>query len=396
MIPQIPQAYNAPASSAPPMAHESLACERPFLLWPVARREFYQTISVSVLLPLMWGVAVFGVRAALIILATLAAAGAIHFLLERFTIRGQLLTWNHTLAYAMIASGLLAPLVPWYWALVSGAGMTLLIWIAGLPGQQRFHIALLAPLVLTALVPMSGRWPVLVLDRLTIGDINHAVPARVYQWPQRSPKRGVDAVLLPRPDKVVEHTLEKIAVNPSGVHARRALRDMFALSLPSPPALLLGGVPGRIGTVGILAIILAGLYLSYRHILPPDAWALFLIAVLAGFIFGPLSSHTLHHEFWQSLGGLWFLPPERAIALLLYELCSSDFLFASVFILALPGTLPIEPLARRVFLILAGLTAAFLHRMALPLPPATVALLFLQPIAPTLDMLLHRRSWRLD
>ena len=374
----------------------SACCVRPFLLWPVARREFYQTISVSVLLPLLWGIAVFGFRASLIILATLAAAAVTHFILARFTVRGQLLTWNHTMAYAMISTGLTAPLVAWYWALAMGAGVVILIWIAGLPGKQRFHIALLAPLALTAILPLAGRWPVLVLDHLTIGDIGKAIPAQIYRWPQRSPQRGVDAVLLPRPEQVIQRTLGKIAGDPTGVRSRIALRNMFAMDLPSPPTLLLGGVPGRIGTVGIFAIIIAGLYLAYRHILPPDAWALFLIAVLAGLIFGPLSPRMLHHEFWQSIGGLWYLPPERAMALLLYELCSSDFLFASVFILALPGTLPIEPLARKVFLVLAGIAAALLHRIAIPLPPATVALLLLQPIAPALDMLLHRRSWLMD
>ena len=377
-------------------AHQRAGEERPFLSWPVARKEFYQTISVSVLLPLLWGIAVFGFRASVIILATLATAGCTHFLLARFTDRGKLLSWNHTMAYAMIASGLTAPLIAWYWALVMGASMVMLIWIAGLPGKQRFHIALLAPLALTAIFLPAGRWPVLVLDHLTIGDIEQSIPAQIYRWPRRSPHKGVDAVLLPRPEQVIQHTLGKIAGNPSGVRARIALQNMFAMNLPSPPTLLLGGVPGRIGTVGIFAIIIAGLYLSYRHILPSDAWGLFLVAVLAGLIFGPLSPRVLHHEFWQSIGGLWYLPPERAIALLFYELCSSDFLFASVFILALPGTLPIEPLARKVFLVLAGIAAALLHRIAIPLPPATVALLLLQPISPALDMLLHRRSWLLN
>ncbi len=385
-----------PGPAAHQMAQHHAGGERPFLSWPVARREFYQTISVSMLLPLLWGVAVFGFRAAVIILATLAAAGVTHYLLARFTMRGKLLTWNHTLAYAMVGSGLTAPLLPWYWAPVMGASMVLLIWIAGLPGKQRFHIALLAPLALTAILLPAGRWPVLVLDHLTIGDIDKSIPAQIYRWPKRSPGRGVDAVLLPRPEQVIQHALRKVAGDPAGVQAHIALQSMFAMNLPSPPTLLLGGVPGRIGTVGIFAIIIAGLYLSYRHILPPDASALFLIAVLVGLIFGPLSPRVLHHEFWQSIGGLWYLPPERSIALLFYEVCSSDFIFASVFILALPGTLPIEPLARKVFLVMAGLAAALLHRIAIPLPPATVALLLLQPISPALDMLLHRRSWLLN
>ncbi len=390
--PPIPDTPGPAPTAAPPNVGEG----RPFLSWPVARREFYQTISVSVLLPLLWGIAVFGFRVAAIILTTLAAAGFAHFLLARFTERGKLLSWSHTIAYTMIASGLTAPLLAWYWAPVMGASIVMLIWIAGLPGKQRFHIALLAPLALTAIFLPAGRWPVLVLDHLTIGDIDRSIPAQIYRWPQRSPQRGVDAVLLPRPEQVIQRTLGKIADNPAGLQARVALENMFAMNLPSPPTLLLGGVAGRIGTVGIFAIIIAGLYLSYRHILPPKAWALFLIAVVVGLILGPLSPRVLHHEFWQSIGGLWYLPPERSIALLFYELCSSDFLFASVFILALPGTLPIEPVARNVFLVIAGITAALLHRMAIPLPPATAALLLLQPISPGLDMLLHRRPWLLE
>ncbi len=369
--------------------------ESPFLVWPVARREFYQTIGLSLLLPLLWGIVVFGFRAALIILATLVAAAATHFFLARYTTRGRLLTWNHTLTYAMIAASLTAPLVPYLWALAAGVCVTLLIWIAGLPGRQRFQIALLAPLALSAMLPLPGRWPVLVLDRLAIGDIHHSIATHRYTWPKRSPVAGVDAVSLPRPEQVIQQTERKIAPNPSGRRAGRALRTMFAINLPSPPALLMGGVPGLIGTVGIFAIILAGLFLSYRNILPPGAWGLFLVSVLAGLVFGPLSGHVLHHEFWQSLGGLWYLPPERAMTLLFYEMGSADFLFASVFLLALPGTLPIEPMARRVFLVLAGIAAALLHRLAIPIPPATVAILFLQPVGPVLDMFLHRRSWLL-
>ena len=173
------------------------------------------------------------------------------------------------------------------------------------------------------------------------------------------------------------------------------MRAVFAMSLPAPTALILGGVSGWIGTVGLLAIFISGLYLSYRHILRPDSWAIFLGAVLIGLVFGPLSPYVFHHDFWQSLGGVWYLPPERAIALLFYEIGSSDFIFASVFVLAMPGTLPVEPPARWVFLIIAGLAAALIHRLDVPVPPATTVLLLMQPLSPAMDMLLHKPTWAL-
>lgn len=383
---------NLPLSTAPARASVSAA---PYLFWPVARREFYQSIAYSALLPLAWGLAVFGFRAAWVVAAYFLSASLTYLILRKLFQRRLQLTFHQTLAGAFLAAALAYPLLPWYIAAGSGVFMTALLWLTGPVRREGIHLSILVALLVMVIFPTPGRWPLLMRNRLFWGDAAHAQVQRVYAWPVAGPFIRADAVRLQPPAVAISRLYKQIAPNPVSPASKRAMRTAFAMSLPSPAALVLGGVSGWMGTVGLLAIFLAGLYLSYRHILRPDSWAIFLGAVLLGLVFCPLSPYVFHHDFWQSLGGIWYLPPERAIALLTYELCSSDFIFASVFILALPGTLPIEPAPRRIFLLVAGLAAAFIHRLDVPVPPATTVLLVMQSLGPSMDMLLHKRTWAL-
>ena len=379
-----------PATAAPARVS---ACAAPYLFWPVARREFYQSIVYSALLPLAWGMAVFGFRATWVVAAYFISASLTYLILRKLFQQRLKLTFHQTLAGAFLAAALAYPLLPWYIAAGAGVFMTALLWLTGPVRREGIHLSILAALLVMVIFPAPGHWPLLMRNRLFWGDAAHARLERVYAWPTASSFVRADAVRLRPPAVAISRLYKRIAPYPVSPASNRAMRAAFAMSLPSPAALVLGGVSGLTGTVGLLAIILAGLYLSYRHILRPDSWAIFLAAVLIGLVFCPLSPHVFHHDFWQSLGGIWYLPPERAIALLTYELCSSDFIFASVFILALPGTLPIEPAARRIFLLVAGLAAAFIHRLDVPVPPATTVLLVMQSLSPTMDMLLHKRTW---
>ncbi len=365
----------------------------PFLNWPVARREFYQSIMIALILPLLWGIGLFGLHALLIIVVTVLTAVAGRVAIARLTSRGPWMPVNHTIASAMLLAALTPESCPVWLSAVAGAVLTGLICVAGPPGRQRLHTGLLVALLLGLAVGQIPTGPVLVRDAMVVGNLNRSSPLGHYRWPRRSAIAGDDAVTLPMPDHALAKTLRAISDRPAGREARRTLDNAFGTLLPPPPELFLGAMPGRIGVVGVLGILIAGLMLAYRNILNPAAWGMFIVFVLLGFLFGPLSAHSLHHEFWQSLGGLWYLPPERAIYLLYVEICTGDFLFASVFLLAMPGTLPLNPRARWVFLLFSGLLAALFARIALPMPPATTAILMLQPLSPWFDTIFPRRSW---
>ena len=365
----------------------------PFLNWPVARREFYQSIMIALILPLLWGISLFGLHALLIVVVTVLAAVILHVAVARLTSRSAWMPINYTIVSAMLLAALTPESCPVWLSAVAGVVMTGLICLAGPPGRQRVHTGLLIALLLGLAVGQIQTGPVLVRDAMLMGNLNRSSPLGHYQWPRRAATAGADAVTLPMPDHVLAKTLRVISDRPAGRKARRELDNAFGALLPPPPELFLGAIPGRVGVVGVLGILIAGLVLAYRNILNPAAWGTFIVFVLLGFLFGPLSAHSLHHEFWQSLGGIWYLPPERAIYLLYVELCTGDFLFASVFLLAMPGTLPLNPRARWVFLFISGLLAALFARIALPLPPATTAILMMQPLSPWFDTVFPRRSW---
>lgn len=365
----------------------------PFLFWPVVRSGFYQAIILALIPPLLWGIVVFGSAAMAILAALLAGMCVSHALLRSLTRRGKLMEFTHTLACTLIVAALAAPTMSVMFMLGVGLLIPVLIWLLGMPGRESVHVALLLPLFFLVLFPQPPRWPLLARNRIILGNIHRSVPMQRYEWPLADQIHGADAVSLLRPSDAIGQLYKRIAAQPASQKTSLAIRQTFSFALPTPQNLMLGAVSGWIGTGSILAIVLAGLFLSWRHVLLPTAWAAFLLSVLAGLLFGPLSPHQLHHEFWQSLGGIWFLKPEEAMSLLAYELLSSDFLFAAVFVLALPGTMPMEPLPRGIFLLLAGLGAALAHRLMLPVPPATFAILVMQPLAPALDAIFHRRSW---
>lgn len=365
----------------------------PFLNWPVARREFYQSIMIALSLPLLWGIGIFGVSALLIIFSTVLAAVLTQVVLGRATGRCAWMPFNHTIISAMMLAALSPESCPIWLSAAAGVVMTGLIFLAGLPGRHRVHAGLLIALLLSLAVGQSQSGPILIRDTLLVGHLTRTVTLGHYRWPRHTTVRGNDAVTLPMPDYVLSRTLRRVSDRPASRKAHNELNNAFGALLPPPPALFLGAMPGRVGVVGVLGILIGGLMLGYRNILNPVAWGMFIFFVLLGLVFGPLSAHALHHEFWQSLGGIWYLPPERAIYLLYVELFTGDFLFASVFLLAMPGTLPLNPRARWVFLLAAGLLAALFSRIALPLPPATTAILMMMPLAPWLDSIFPRRSW---
>ena len=98
-----------PALPAPSVPGAAARHTHPFLVWPVARREFYISISIALLPALSWGVIIFGFRAAEVIVATLVGATLCHKLLKRLSRRGRTLLYAHTLASALILASLSMP-----------------------------------------------------------------------------------------------------------------------------------------------------------------------------------------------------------------------------------------------------------------------------------------------
>ncbi len=349
-----------------------------------------------------------------------AAAAITHWLLKRFTRRGKSLIYSHTTSAVMIMIALCDPTWSTLIILIAAALIPLVVWLIGGTGRERIHVAVVWAVLLQAgathLSHLHNAEPegaILARDRLVMGDIRNAREAPLYHWPVSSELNGDDAVHIARPQQVAYDTFDSISdalhtaplrENPSdrthlltpGTRGtlQSALDNVLASRLPAVEMLIAGFVPGRIGCVCVPLLIVGGLYLAYRYILRPKSVLLFLGAYLLGIGLMVFSPSAVGH---LGLLGLWGAAKGMAgelLTLLEYAFFNSDVLFASIFVLALPGTQPLTRRGRGVFLVCAALTAAAIDRFnGGDLPAGTAALCLFMPIAPLFDRFFAKRSW---
>lgn len=401
--------------------------QAPFLVWPVAQREFYASICLALLAPLAWGMVIFGWRILLMTTTALLGASLVHLILCRFTRRGRCLLYAHSVMLTLLLVVLSHPQWP-AWIVATGAVLLPLVsWVLGGPGRERMHPSLgLALLITVALVPMlpgprapragnieGDPWSlpdaILARNRLFMGDIRNFRPAPLFRWPRAVDLNGDDALAMPRPDRAARRALDAISRQLSTAElsgeggaapsakavkeVRQTLDEALITRLPSMDQVLIGAIPGQVGTVCAIGTILGGLYLAYRNILRFRSAALFIAVFLAVQLATLLSPDAIAH---LGILGLFHILREFAAELLaLWGYCalSGDLLFAAVFVLALPGTEPLTAPGRRMFLIVAALAAALLHRTGLPVPAATTTLTLMMPLHGLFDRLFRRRPW---
>jgi len=182
---------------------------------------------------------------------------------------------------------------------------------------------------------------------------------------------------------------------------RRVLEEAFNTELPDMGLFMMGMAPNRVGAASLIAITLAGLYLSYRYILRPRSVLFFLVIFIGATACFTFTPPTVLRVGVPTLWNLLSLPtgpndvsiPAAIMTLFNYLLLNSDAGFAAVFILALPGTEPLTNRGRRIFLAFAAIVAAGLHRLEPTAPAATLVLCALMPAAPLFDRVFTQRSW---
>ena len=399
--------------------------QAPFLTWPVSRREFYRAIWISMLLAITWGVLVFGVRALIMLVASVAAMSIMHFLLKvllKWKLAGCLL-YAHNLVSVMVLVALASPTWP-AWILAAAAALFPLIfaWIGG-PGRERIPVAVATVLLIQYLLlpALAGRTytgcpdAIVARDRLFMGDIRdqHApIPGSasltsVPGWPASRELAGNDAFPMTPPAVTAADAFNQVSTvlavreaefrAPLGQqeHAdiQQILEHAFAFELPSMDLFMAGISPNRIGAASLPALLLAGLFLAYRYILRPRSVFLFLLAFIAATVVLAFTPQVFNRVGGSVLLDVIKRFPGELITLLEYLVLNSDAPFGAVFLLALPGAEPLSPRGRRVFLLLVAVLAAALHRFDPAAPATTLILCLFIPLAPYFDRLLAKRSW---
>ena len=400
--------------------------QAPYLVWPVARREFYASISLAMLLPVGWGTIIFGWRMLAVLLVSLGAATLVHAGLSRFTRRGNVLVHVHTVAGVMTLVALSNPQWPGWIVACAAALLPAIAWVLGGPGREWVHPSAALALVMTLGMPAAMAMhnvgeirnaelgtvfhdAILARNRLFMGDVRDQHPAPLYRWSRSSQLDGDDAMQMQRPDYIAQQALDDVSAQLRNAELtadgglvpapktyqqiHEGLDQVLVAQLPAMDLVLIGAMPGQVGTVCLLGILAGGLYLSYRTILRFRSALMFLVTFVLAELLLTLWPATVHHlGFWGLLSVLDNLGGEL-LTLWGYSVLGSDMLFAAVFLLALPGTEPLTSRGRRAFLVTAGLAAGFLHRWNLPILPATTILMLLMPARGIFDLAFSRRSW---
>ena len=370
----------------------------PFLRAPEASGNIFRVILLAALAPLAAGVFFFGWRALLIAVLCVCSCMLFESAYYRLTKTPALLGRSHAALTGLLLALTLPAFVPWYvpvvgalFAIVVGkaffGGVGHFLWQPALVGRLAVAV-IFAPTIWPVPLLNSPTWPVLAQSRVILGDVTEAKAPAVYtQWRGTPAPAGADAFKLTTPTASLrELTMPE---TPPAPKLMTVLRRM-------PPAgdVLCGAVPGGIGETCGIAILLAGLYLVYRHYVQLSLPLSFILAAAATAAIAPIQTDGGSGWRW-----LPFLAEgsDAGFAYVSFHVFSGELLLAAWFLATEMTSRPVTAPGQTIFGILCGVITILLrHYTGFPMP-AYGAVLIMNTFTPVLDNIrprvLGRAPW---
>ena len=389
-----------PAAPAPAHMHDS-----PFLRAPEGARTVFTFTVFALCGPLLGGLVLFGWRAGLTAALAVASCVATEALYYRVTRTPAMLGRSHAVLTGVLLALTLPAFVPWYVPVIAGAfaivvgkavfgGVGHFVWQPALVG--RLAVTVLLPAALTvADARFQSRQPVLAQNRLLIGDVrNAAFGDDIAPWRGRAAPRQADAFLLTPPAQVLRGLTDRESPAYGALVFRRADRldgpPAALLQMPPMENLCYGARPGGLGETGIILLLVACLYLTYRNYLKWElplamlaaAWA--TVAVAPIHLAGP---NDTVRTMWLPL-----LSPEGldvALTYIHYQLLSGELALAIVLVSAEMTSRPVTTGGQVIFGLGCGTLALILQMYSSVPIPCLMAVLAMNTLTPTID-----RFWR--
>ncbi len=257
-----------------------VATKPPFGSAPEHVQHIFLVTFATAMVPLIAGAFFFGWRAVEITVIAVVSAALIERIFYKVTRTPALLGSTHGYLIGLLVGLTLPAFVPWYvpvvasgFAIIVGkaifGGVGHFLWAPALVG--RLAVAVIFPVILTTAVPSNPELsPILARNRILGGDLLSASPvANGRPWSETPAPRGADALLVRSPSAILagltrtaEPAYSGIALIPPGLpHAKPTVLS----KLPPMGEMIFGARPGAIGETCIVAIVIAGMYLIYRH-----------------------------------------------------------------------------------------------------------------------------------
>jgi Na+-transporting NADH:ubiquinone oxidoreductase subunit NqrB len=296
------------------------------------------------------------------------------------------------------------------------------LWQPALVGRLAAAV-LFAQQIANPLPQLPGYWPVLAQDKVIVGDVlNASNEDRYKHWRDTPAAPARDAFWLmsvadklaplTRGDQVEYSALAyvpaKVADDDSGIPGAKPAALM---QLPPINDLLLGARPGGIGETCAAVIVVAGLYLVYRHYVKWQFPAAFILSACVVAAVAPIQLQGPNDTIlsgwgppggwaamnWFSSSEPWTLPPllreglDVGFLYVCYQLLSSEVLLAAFFLATEMTSRPVTT-GGQVLFGLGGGAAAMLLRLFTDLPvPAYMAVLLMNTFTPVIDAIWRPR-----
>jgi len=407
---------NATAEAPHPATARFTAFEAPFLHAPEGARTIFLVTAAAACGPLAAGAVLFGWRALAVAALSVVSCMTIEGLFYRVARLPSLAGRTHACLTGLLLALTLPAWVPWYVPVIAAAfavivgkavfgGVGHFLWQPALVG--RLAVGVLLPTVLAAPpggAPHTG--PVLAQNRLVVGDVRKAVRVeRLPQWRGAAAGHGADAFSLPLPAYTLRGLTD--AEGPRFGSLAYPRPDMPAAApsalqqLPALNDLFYGARPGGIGETCIIIIIVAGLYLVYRHYVK---WQLPLAIVLGAWIvaaiapihlLGPNSSTET--VWWPLLAGHLEggLPADLRFQLgftyVNYQVLSGELMLAAFFLAPEMTSRPVTLGGQVLFGLGCGAVGMLLHLYFDSPIPFYLGVLAMNTLTPAIDAIWRPR-----
>jgi len=379
------------------------AFEAPFIRAPEAVRTVFVVTGAAACGPLLAGVVFFGWRALVVAGISVASCAAIERLYYRVTRTPALLGRSHAYLTGVLLALTLPAFVPWYVPLMAAA-FAIIVGkaIFGGVGHFLWQPALVGRLAVAVMFPATmnpAAWNVLSRDRLVVGDVKAASSVeRLPCWARQPAPRGADAFRVRPPSAVLAGLANSRGPAFSALAYRPAKvprpRPAALLKMPKINELFYGARPGGIGETSIIIIVVAGMYLVYRHYVKWQLPVAFILSAAVVVAVAPV--YFARPGIEGDARAVWFPIAvegcDVGFVYVCYQLLTCELFLAAFFLATEMTSRPVTTGGQILFGIGCGGVAMSL-KMFLDVPiPCYLAVLAMNTFTPTIDAIWPPRA----
>ena len=410
-----PEADNMP--SIGPMAEPAAVSSAPFYRAPEAVRTIFMVTFAAACGPLLAGVVLFGWRALVVAAISIVSCALIERGYYVVTRTPALLGRSHAYLTGLLLALTLPAFVPWYIPLIAAA-FAIIVGkvIFGGVGHFLWQPALVGWLAVAVVFPSVTNpmhWSLLAREQLVTGDITITGPPReLHKWAKTPAPanahafstRPPEAILLDLADSeqpafsalAIRHipgldALSQDDATHSALADMKRVKPSVIMKMPRINELLYGARAGAIGETCIIVIIVAGLYLVYRHYVKWQLPVAFILSAAVVLAIAPvhLARANGPPKVWLPILSEGF---DVGFVYVCYQLLSGELMLAAFFLATEMTCRPTTTGGQVLFGIGCGIIAMCLRMFLKVQFSCFMAILAMNTFTPTIDALWRPRA----